>query len=93
MKDSGKHFGTFKLKWALVVYLIIVGMFPKAFTQEYFQQKVNYTIDVKLNDKSHELSAFEKVEYINLLPTRFSFCIFTFGQMPIRAMKPIWQNN
>jgi hypothetical protein len=26
VKDSGKHFGTFKLKWALVVYLIIVGV-------------------------------------------------------------------
>ena len=76
MKDSGKHFGTFKLKWALVVYLIIVGMFPKAFTQEYFQQKVNYTIDVKLNDKSHELSAFEKMEYINHSPDTLQFLYF-----------------
>jgi len=31
----------------------------------YFQQKVNTTIDVKLNDENHSLSAFEKIEYIN----------------------------
>jgi len=36
------------------------------FSQEnYFQQEVNYTIDVKLNDVTHELSAFEKIQYIN----------------------------
>ncbi len=33
--------------------------------QNYFQQKVNYKIDVTLNDLTHELSAFEKIEYIN----------------------------
>lgn len=33
--------------------------------QNYFQQEVNYTIDVTLNDVTHELSAFEKIEYIN----------------------------
>jgi hypothetical protein len=33
--------------------------------QNYFQQEVNYNIDVTLNDIIHELSAFEKIEYIN----------------------------
>ncbi|MES2515952.1 MAG: M1 family metallopeptidase [Bacteroidota bacterium] len=33
--------------------------------QNYFQQEVNYSIDVTLHDDTHELSAFEKIEYIN----------------------------
>jgi hypothetical protein len=31
----------------------------------YFQQKVDYTIEVKLNDKEHSLSAFETFAYTN----------------------------
>jgi hypothetical protein len=41
--------------------------------QAYFQQEVNYTIDVKLNDVSHELQATEKIEYINHSPDALSF--------------------
>ena len=33
--------------------------------ENYFQQEVNTTIDVSLNDKKHELSAFETIEYFN----------------------------
>ena len=33
--------------------------------QNYFQQEVNFKIDVELNDKKHELSAFEVVTYKN----------------------------
>ena len=33
--------------------------------KSYFQQEVNYTINVSLNDVTHELSAFEKIQYIN----------------------------
>jgi len=33
--------------------------------QDYFQQEVNYTIDVKLNDKNHTLIAEQTIEYIN----------------------------
>lgn len=33
--------------------------------QTYFQQEVNYKIDVKLNDVSHVLSAKEEIQYIN----------------------------
>lgn len=33
--------------------------------KDYFQQEVNYTIDVTLNDQKHTLSAYEKIEYIN----------------------------
>ncbi len=49
----------------LLIFLIVLFQFSDAFTQEYFQQEVNYKIQVTLNDKSHELSSFESVEYIN----------------------------
>lgn len=47
------------------------------FAQEnYFQQEVNYQIDVTLNDITHELSAFEKIEYINKSNTSLNFIYF-----------------
>ncbi|MFN6014845.1 MAG: hypothetical protein ACK47F_09165, partial [Flavobacteriales bacterium] len=36
--------------------------------QNYWQQEVNYTINVKLNDKDHSLSGYEEFEYINNSP-------------------------
>lgn len=42
----------------------------------YFQQEVNYTIDVKLNDTAHTLSAFEKIHYINKSPQALTFIYF-----------------
>lgn len=41
--------------------------------QEYFQQEVNTTLKVKLNDKNHTLSAFERIEYINHSPDTLNF--------------------
>lgn len=76
MKRKWGHYGTNKLKQLLLVCLMIIGMFPKVSSQEYFQQRVNYSIDVSLNDKLHELSAFEKVEYINNSPDTLKFLYF-----------------
>ena len=33
--------------------------------QEYFQQEVNYTIDVSLDDEAHTLKGNEYIEYTN----------------------------
>lgn len=33
--------------------------------QPYFQQEVNYSIDVSLNDRNHTLKGFEEIQYIN----------------------------
>lgn len=46
----------------LAIILISTSLFGQ---QNYFQQEVNYTIQVSLNDNKHELSAFEEIEYIN----------------------------
>ncbi|MDP4262995.1 MAG: M1 family metallopeptidase [Bacteroidota bacterium] len=44
--------------------------------KNYWQQEVNYTIDVSLNDKDHVLNGFEKIEYINHSPDTLLFIWF-----------------
>ena len=51
------------------------GLIPVVFSQAYFQQEVNYNIQVSLNDKLHELNAFETVQYINNSPDTLH-CIY-----------------
>jgi hypothetical protein len=43
---------------------------------DYWQQQVNYTIDVSLNDKLHTLDGFERLEYINNSPDTLRFIWF-----------------
>ena len=51
-------------------------MANKVLSQEYFQQEVNYWINVKLDDSGHTLGAFEKIEYINNSPDTLGFIYF-----------------
>lgn len=52
-------------------------LLPPAFCQQsYWQQQVNYTIDVSLNDKDNTLDAFEKIEYSNNSPDTLKFIWF-----------------
>ena len=44
--------------------------------QPYWQQQVNYTIDVSLNDNNHTLDGFVKMEYINNAPDTLYFIWF-----------------
>jgi len=44
--------------------------------QNYFQQEVNYTINVSLNDVEHSISGFETIEYINNSPDELTFIWF-----------------
>ncbi|MCA1758594.1 MAG: hypothetical protein LC658_02400, partial [Bacteroidales bacterium] len=60
----------------LIIYVIFTASFFEAFSQEYFQQEVNFKIDVSLNDALHELHAFETVEYINHSPDTLHFIWF-----------------
>src|SRR5687767_11954575 len=43
---------------------------------QYWQQEVNFTIDVSLNDKEHTLDGFEKITYINNSPDTLKFIWF-----------------
>ncbi len=59
-----------------VLFLLIIQcQFATAFSQ-YWQQQVNYNIDVSLNDKEHTLAGFEKIEYINNSPDTLRFIWF-----------------
>lgn len=59
----------------ILCFLLAQGSWLAAFSQ-YWQQQVNYTIDVSLNDKEHTLDAFEKLEYINNSPDTLKFIWF-----------------
>jgi hypothetical protein len=50
--------------------------FMNVSAQEYFQQQVNYKIEVSLNDRKHELNGFETIEYINNSPDRLDSLYF-----------------
>ncbi|NDP21664.1 MAG: M1 family metallopeptidase [Paludibacter sp.] len=67
---------SFTFKLILFIGILVVGYSPIAQSQKYFQQKVNVKIDVKLNDSTHELSAYEKIEYTNNSPDTIVFMYF-----------------
>lgn len=52
------------------VLFVLFALLPlSGFAQDYFQQEVNHTIRVRLDDKNHVLSAYEEIEYTNNAPT------------------------
>jgi hypothetical protein len=54
------------MKNLIHLFLLFIG--SNSFSQNYWQQEVNYTLTVELNDKNHTLSGFESFEYINHSP-------------------------
>ncbi len=61
----------------LFLFLLSPCLLPVANCQlNYWQQQVNYTIDVSLNDKEHALDGFEKIHYINNSPDTLKFIWF-----------------
>ena len=52
---------------AIILFVIVILPF-KIFSQEYFQQEVNYKMDVRLNDVDHFLNANIEIVYINNSP-------------------------
>jgi hypothetical protein len=58
------------------ICMFVTTTFYKALSQEYFQQEVNYSIHVSLNDALHVLNAFEEIEYINHSPDTLYFLYF-----------------
>ena len=57
---------------------INASLFAQVFAQEkpYFQQQVNYNIDVRLDDIKHQLEANVKIEYTNNSPDKLDFIYF-----------------
>ena len=61
----------------LLLSFVTLCQLSIAFCQSsYWQQQVNYTIDVSLNDKEHTLDGFERIEYINNSPDTLKFIWF-----------------
>jgi hypothetical protein len=66
----------YHIRQMFFICLFGLGSISVAFSQAYFQQEVNYNINVSLNDKLHELNAFQTVEYINNSPDTLLFIYF-----------------
>ncbi len=56
-----------------LILIVIANMSLIGFSQTYFQQKVDYTIQVELNDVENTLSAYEEFSYQNNSPDELSF--------------------
>jgi hypothetical protein len=66
----GKKLNMKKILYAFFLFIITTNTL---WSQAYFQQEVNYTINVKLDDVKNELTADENIEYINNSPNTLSF--------------------
>ncbi len=53
--------------------LLLVVLISNRVNAQYWQQEVNYKIDVKLNDVTNTLTAFEEFEYVNNSPQALDF--------------------
>ncbi len=60
------------MKYILAI-LFLTG--TSVFAQDYFQQEVNYKIDVTLDDVNNTLTAYEEFEYINNSPDVLEFIL------------------
>jgi hypothetical protein len=60
----------------LFAFLFLLATSVSFAQQPYWQQQVNFSIDVKLNDSEHTLDGFAKIEYINHSPDTLRFIWF-----------------
>ena len=62
------------MKRSFSLFLLIASF--TAFAQDYWQQQVNYKIDVSLNDNNASLKGNTSIEYINNSPDKLDFIWF-----------------
>ncbi len=60
------------MRWFLLI-LILFSTLTGTSQIPYWQQEVNFSITVQLNDQEHTLDGFEKIEYINHSPDTLNF--------------------
>jgi len=60
----------------IILLLLIAHSSWLAASSQYWQQEVNYNIDVTLNDQSNTLRGFLRLEYINHSPDKLEFIWF-----------------
>lgn len=61
------------MKAIRLLFILIFVSFAAAAQAPYWQQQVNYTISVNLNDTDHTLDGYETMEYINNSPDTLYF--------------------
>ncbi len=61
------------MKKSTLLFLFLLFSFVKLFSQKYWQQQVNYKINVTLNDQQHSLRGDIQFEYNNNSPETLSF--------------------
>jgi len=59
-----------------IFFLVFIFCFQQIGFSQYWQQQVNYLIDVSLNDKLHTLDGFEKITYTNNSPDTLNYIWF-----------------
>src|SRR5436190_5942097 len=59
-------------------FVTIAAMISSASFAQYWQQQVNYKINVSLNDQANTLKGLEELEYINNSPDKLDFIWFHF---------------
>jgi len=64
------------MKYSLRLLIVFLLSFQLINAQEDWQQTVNHTIEVSLNDTNHRLIAIQKVEYINNSPDTLEYIYF-----------------
>jgi len=67
-----------KYFYGKLIVLAILAFWPSdsLLSQDYYQQEVNYKLNVTLDDRKHELNAFESIEYVNNSPDTLTFLYF-----------------
>jgi len=59
-----------------LLFLSLYSLLSTLYSQNYFQQECNYTINVKLDDSKNDLTADETIEYTNHSPDELTFIWF-----------------
>src|SRR5215471_10635696 len=77
MSELDFTFGKTVLLKKILAAALCCCILPAAYCQlAYWQQEVNYNIEVRLRDADNTLAAFEKIEYINNSPDSLNFIWF-----------------
>jgi hypothetical protein len=69
---------------------VMLFLFVQSYAQLYFQQEVNYKIDVKLDDMKHEITAFETIEYTNNSPNELTYIYFHLWPNAYKNINTAW---
>lgn len=79
-----------KLSPFLILFFLVSTL---AAQKKYWQQEVNFTITVSLNDADHSLEAFETIEYINHSPDTLRFIWFHLWPNAYKNDKTAFSNQ